>query len=169
MTEPKPVWLRGPVEGVPALLQPAAHAALEMAEELEAALKDVPDTLLWTKPHGVASIGFHLKHIPGVLDRMMTYAQGEQLSPLQRTQMEEEQLVQDDATIAALMKRLRKQVSLYVEQLKQTDPATLDNPRGVGRLQLPSTVGGLICHAAEHTQRHTGQLLVTIRVQTGTQ
>ncbi len=169
MTDQPAVWLRGPVEGVPALLQPAAHAVLQMAEELEDALQGVPDSLLWTKPHGVASIGFHLKHIPGVLDRMMTYAQGEQLSPTQRTLLEAEQQIQDDATIAALMERLRKQVSLYVEQLKQTDPAMLDMPRGVGRLQLPSTVAGLICHAAEHTQRHTGQLLVTIRVQTGTQ
>ena len=50
-------------------------------------------------------------------------------------------------------------------QLRRTDERELTAPRGVGRAQLPSSVIGLLFHAAEHTQRHLGQMLVTARVQ----
>ncbi|MEI9810890.1 MAG: hypothetical protein WDO16_25110 [Bacteroidota bacterium] len=45
--------------------------------------------------------------------------------------------------------------------MKTTDEAILTSVRGVGRAKIPSTVMGLLFHAAEHTMRHTGQLLVT--------
>jgi hypothetical protein len=71
------VWLRGPVENIPSLLQPVAHALLQAREEVSELLENFPNELLWEKPAGVASTGFHLQHLSGVLDRLFTYARGQ--------------------------------------------------------------------------------------------
>src|SRR5918994_5433680 len=76
-------WLRGRIDGIPDALQPVAHALIEAREEARDLLRDFPLTLLWTRPAGVASVGFHLQHIAGVIDRLFTYARGESLSPQQ--------------------------------------------------------------------------------------
>src|SRR5262245_3728494 len=84
MADSRPeVWLRGPVPGVPAALQPVAHALLQAREEVEALMDGFPQHLLWTRPNDVASVGFHLQHLAGVLDRLFTYARGESLNPVQ--------------------------------------------------------------------------------------
>lgn len=79
MTSPE-AWLRGPVEGVPDILQPIAHALLQARDESRRLLQNFPAELLWSRPAGVASVGFHLQHITGVVDRLFTYARGESLS-----------------------------------------------------------------------------------------
>lgn len=158
-------WLRGPVAGVPALLQPVAHALLQAREELAAALADFRPALLNERPGGVASVGFHLQHLAGVLDRTFTYARGEALTPAQLAQLaqETEPLTTTAATLAQLQQRFNQQVDHALAQLRHTDFADLTELRGVGRAQVPSTVIGLLVHAAEHTTRHLGQLLVTAR------
>lgn len=167
MAEPRrEVWLRGPVPGVPPLLQSVAHALLQAREELESMTEGFPDALLWRRPGGVASAGFHLRHVTGVLDRLFTYARGESLAPEQLEYLGSEQGPNDRGqTVSELTAAFRRQVDLALDQLRGTPEATLTEARGVGRAQLPSTVVGLLVHAAEHTQRHVGQLLVTIRVQ----
>ena len=167
MSEKKPeVWLRGPVPGVPALLQPVAHALLQAAEEVEALLRDVPAETLWQRRGDVASAGFHAQHLGGVVDRLFTYARGEPLSDAQLAALRAEGVRpmrgDDGRDLAAAF---RAQVERALAQLRDTDPATLSSPRGVGRQQLPSTVMGLLFHAAEHAQRHVGQLLVTLRLR----
>src|SRR4030095_11409580 len=84
------VWLRGPLPDIPPLLQPVAHALLQAREEVEALMSDFEEELLWTRPGGVASAGFHLRHLAGVLDRLFTYARGEQLSAAQQRGRESE-------------------------------------------------------------------------------
>lgn len=159
-------WLRGPVEGVPALLQPVAHALLQAREETVALLRNFPETLLWTRPRGVASVGFHLQHLCGVTDRLFTYARGESLSTQQRESLANEREPPDSgATITELLDAFDAQVEHALNQLRATRVEALTEPRLVGRQQLPSTVLGLLFHAAEHVQRHLGQLLVTARVQ----
>jgi uncharacterized damage-inducible protein DinB len=167
MTDPKPeVWLRGPVPGVPPLLQPIAHALLQAREETEALLHGFPDSLLWTRPGGVASVGFHLQHLRGVLDRLFAYARGEALTQAQLQALAGEgQPPTSDASAQRLFQAFSEQVDRAVDQLRATDERSLVEFRGVGRRQLPSTVLGLLVHAAEHTQRHVGQMLVTARVQ----
>jgi len=162
MAQPE-VWMRGPLPGVPALLQPVAHALLQAQEEIHALLQDFPDTLLWQQPAGVAAVGFHLRHIAGVLDRLSVYADGQALSDEQLAYLEGEK-TPGDVTTAMLLTALDEQIAKTIEKLKTTDEATLTAFRGVGRKQLPSTVMGLLFHAAEHTMRHTGQLLVTVKV-----
>lgn len=157
------VWLRGPVEGIPALLQPAAHALLQAVEEIKELMDHFPDDLLWEQPAGVASPGFHLLHITGVLDRLSTYAKGASLSEDQLGYLKQES-VQHATTSSELIERLGQQVQHILEQFKNTSEATLTEVRTVGRKALPSTVQGLLFHAAEHTMRHLGQLLVTVKV-----
>jgi uncharacterized damage-inducible protein DinB len=155
-------WMQGPVDGIPALLQPVAHALLQARAEINTMMNGFPEEKLWEQPAGVASPGFHLQHLRGVLDRLFTYAQGQLLSPEQLEQLAAEG--KPTADMNTLLAAFNQQVDKALAQLSQTDPATLADFRGVGRKQLPSTVQGLLFHAAEHTMRHTGQLLVTVKV-----
>ena len=167
MTKPETleVWLRGPVPGVPPLLQPVAHALLQAREELNVAMHDFPPALLNERPAGVASVGFHLQHLAGVLDRLLTYARQETLSEQQLADLYAENpplLIGPDA-VAQLVQRFSSGVDAALAQLKTTPEANLTEVRGVGRAQVASTLIGLLVHAAEHTTRHLGQLLVTAK------
>ncbi len=157
-------WMRGPVENIPALLQPVAHALLQARDEVDEMMHDFPDALLWQKPVGLASPGFHLLHLCGVLDRLFTYAKSEQLTAAQLAFLSAEGKETDEITVEKLLNNFNRKVDEALKQLSQTDEKNLTEFRGVGRKQLPSTVMGLMFHAAEHTMRHTGQLLVTIKV-----
>ena len=159
------VWLRGPLPGVPPLLQPMAHALLQAREELNVALQDFPSELLNERPAGLASIGFHLQHLTGVLDRLLTYARQDALSESQLAAFNAEipPLSIEKDTVKKLVHHFNEQVDQALAQLRTTDSAILTEVRGVGRAQVPSTVMGLLVHAAEHTTRHLGQLLVTAK------
>ena len=156
------VWLRGPVAGVPALLQPVAHALLQAREEVQTYTQDFSEQQLWEQPAGVASVGFHLQHLHGILDRLTTYARGESLTAEQRRALQAEG--EANASLNELLTAFSDQIDRTLEQLRSTPETILAEPRRVGRQQLPSTVLGLLFHAAEHTQRHVGQLLVTVRI-----
>lgn len=157
------VWLRGPVEAVPALLQPVAHALLQAQEEVHALMQDFPDDLIWQKTAGMASVGFHLQHLTGVLDRLFTYAKAEALSEKQLEYLSAEGIQNETNNLVSLLASFDLQVQRAIEQLKTTDETTLTMPKVVGRKQLPSTTIGLLFHAAEHSMRHTGQLRVTAK------
>jgi uncharacterized damage-inducible protein DinB len=156
------VWLRGTLDGIPPLLQPVAHALLQSREEINELMKDFPEELLWFKVADMASPGFHLQHLSGVLDRLFTYARGEQLTQQQLDYLSNEKEFQG-LNLDDLVKKFNRQVDISLKQLERTYDSTLTQPRGVGRKQMPSTVIGLLVHSAEHTMRHTGQLLVTVK------
>jgi uncharacterized damage-inducible protein DinB len=159
------VWLRGPIPNIPALLQPVAHALLQAREEINELMKDFPDQLLWIKPANAASTGFHLQHLSGVLDRLFSYANGNALNAQQLSALKAEGDPHKTAEGSGeLVTRFNSQVVAALAALKQVDQNTLTEFRGVGRAQLPSTVQGLLFHAAEHTMRHLGQLLVTVKI-----
>ena len=159
------VWLRGPLNNIPPLLQPVAHALLQAREEIIDLMIGFPEVLLWVKPMGMASAGFHLQHLTGVIGRLFTYARGEALSQTQLDYLKSEgQPPEKEYTINDLVGRFNKQVDKAIKQLSQVDENTLTDVRGVGRAQLPSTVIGLYTHTAEHTMRHLGQLLVTVGI-----
>lgn len=160
MNKPE-VWQRGPVEGIPALLQPVAHALLQAREEINDMMSGFPQELLWQKPAGLASPGFHLQHIAGVLDRLFAYAKGEQLNEQQLAYLQEEG-IDAGQSVNGLVESLNQQVNEALKQLAETDEQTLTAARGIGRRQIPTTVMGLLFHSAEHTMRHVGQLLVTV-------
>lgn len=156
------VWLRGPVEGVDPFLVPAAQALLQVAEELPQRLAGLSVEQLWARPAGAAAIGFHALHLAGALERLLTYARGEALSPEQlAAAAAEKQAGGLDA--AALAARVEAAVQVALAQLRATPRERLLEPREVGKLRLPSTVLGLIFHAAEHASRHVGQIATTAR------
>lgn len=159
------VWLRGPLPNMPALLQPVAHALLQAREELNELMDRFPEDLLWYKPAGLASPGFHLQHLTGVLNRLFTYARAEALINDQLAYLAAEGKPSvGNYTTQSLVDAFNEQVDKTLWQLSTTDEQTLTQVRGVGRAQVPSTVIGLYTHAAEHTMRHLGQLLVTVKV-----
>lgn len=159
------VWLRGPLKDIPALLQPVAHALLQAREELNVLMVDFPDTFLWEKVAGMASPGFHLQHLTGVLDRLFTYSRGKALTEQQLNYLQSEgKPTTKTYTVLELVEKFNYQVNAALQQLEIEDVGKLTDFRGVGRAQLPSTVIGLYTHSAEHTMRHLGQLIVTVAV-----
>lgn len=166
------VWLRGPLSHISPLLQPVAHALLQAREELNELMSNFPDALLWNKVAGMASPGFHLQHLTGVLNRLFTYAIGAGLTEKQLSYLAAEgkaiEKAIEDVNVALLVEQFNLQVDSALKQLAETDESVLTEVRGVGRAQIPSTVIGLYVHAAEHTTRHLGQLLVTVKVLNGT-
>ncbi|WP_026464616.1 DinB family protein [Adhaeribacter aquaticus] len=164
-TENKPeVWLRGPLPEIPPLLQPAAHALLQAQEEVNALMNDFPDKLLWEKPANMASVGFHLQHLRGVLDRLLTYAENKVLTEEQLDYLQAEGKPAAEITTTELLTAFNKEIEKALHQFKHTNEISLTEYRAVGRGKLPSTQIGLLFHAAEHTMRHLGQLLVTVQV-----
>ena len=148
-------------------LQPVAHALLQAQEELNALMQGFPGALLWKRPAELASLGFHLQHMTGVLDRLFTYANAQMLSAAQLEWLAAEGKTPEIAVSTGdLVQLFNRQADKAIAQIKITPADSLFETRGVGRAQLPSTVMGLMVHAAEHTMRHLGQLLVTVKIVT---
>lgn len=164
---PEP-WLRGPIAGVPLLLQPAAHAFLMAEEDVTTAVADLTIEQFWREPGGIASAGFHLAHLAGSTDRLLTYARGETLSEVQRERLDRERKLSTSRPApAALLTAWQTGVASAIVQLQSTPESSLLEPRLVGRARLPSTVLGLLFHAAEHASRHTGQIVTTAKLVRG--
>jgi uncharacterized damage-inducible protein DinB len=157
-------WLEGPLDGVDPYLMPVAHALVQVGRDVER-VEDLTPAQLWTRPGGAASVGFHLKHVAGVLDRLPTYARGEALGDRQMQALRAEGEPGDPpADLATLVRETRAAVEGALAQVRATTREALLEPRAVGRRQLPSTVLGLLHHAAEHATRHTGQAITTARI-----
>jgi uncharacterized damage-inducible protein DinB len=166
MAQPE-CWLRGPVHGVPAPLMPVAHALLQTAEDVEQALAGLTPEEIWIRPDAaVGSCGFHARHVAGSTDRLFTYARGEALSDAQRRALAREQDAAERPSAAMLILEVREAIDRALDQLRGTDPARLHEERKVGRAGLPSSVLGLLFHAAEHAQRHAGQITTTAKILT---
>jgi hypothetical protein len=162
------VWLRGPVPNILPLLQPVAHSLLQCREEMSARVEGLTPDQIWARPSGAASIGFHARHAAGSLDRLFTYARDEALSAAQLATLAAEA----DPDLgpnagATLVAAFDDAVERALEQLRTTPETTLLHARRVGRARLPSTVVGLLFHAAEHAQRHVGQLVTTEKLISG--
>ncbi len=157
-------WQRGPIDGIPAILQPIAHILFQVRDSVGEIAEPLTEQEWNARPAGVASAAFHVRHIAGVIDRLFTYARGNALSTeqLAAIQSEGQQLLKAD--VAAVLHALSARVDAAVAELRTIDVTTLSNFRGVGRTQLPSTVIGCLVHGAEHAMRHVGQLSVTARV-----
>lgn len=162
MSATQEYWLSGPIPDVPPLLQPAAHALLQSVCEVKTYLTGFPEEKLWKTPFGRASVGFHIRHMTGVVDRMLTYAKEKVLTEEQFLFLRNEGNGQNAPSSSVLISDFEKKVNEALAYFKTTSESALTEERFVGRKKLPSTVIGLLFHAAEHSQRHAGQLLVTV-------
>jgi hypothetical protein len=157
------------VPGIAPLLQPVAHALLQAVEDVRRVVMPLGNDVLWARPGGAASVGFHVRHAAGSLDRLFTYARGETLSEAQRAALARETAPaeQGSASAVELVAAFEAQIERALAQLRETAEEGLTEPREVGRAKLPSTVLGLLFHAAEHTQRHVGQTITTAKIVAG--
>lgn len=156
-------WLTGPVPGFDPMLMPVAHALLQVREDVRRALDGLSDDQVWQRVGASATIGFHALHIAGATDRLLTYARGEQLSAVQVAAAREESRI-SGLDAAALNARVEHALEAALEQVRHTAVSTLTAARDVGRDHLPSTVIGLLFHAAEHATRHAGQMATLRRI-----
>ena len=164
MSVPEP-WLRGPIAGVHPLLGPVLYTFQQGREDLRKYTADLTPAQLWARPHGFGSVGFLLRHIAGSTDRLRTYLQGLELTRQQMAFLHAEEVAAGDdaAGLLAAVDRVFEAAEVVVRAI---DPATLTEPRTVGRKHLPTTVAGLLTHIAEHIQRHLGQAISAAKLST---
>jgi hypothetical protein len=161
MAEIEP-WMRGPIEGVEPLVTPVFHSFIMVREDLAKFTAGVSDEDVWRTIGSLPPLGFHLRHIPGSVERLTTYLMNEQLSPEQIEAMKDEGAQR--GTLQELLNALHAGLAACEERIRTIDPATIHEPRYIGRKRLPTTVLGLLVHIAEHTQRHLGQAITTAKL-----
>ena len=150
-------WLRGPLQSVDSFVAPLLRSFQMAREDLAKYTAGLTTEQIWATPHGFGSVGFHLRHIAGATDRLMTYATGRQLSAAQMAALKTEK--EPGAAREELLAGIDQAFASAGTIARSLDPARLADSRGVGRKQLPTTVIGLLVHIAEHTQRHVGQAI----------
>jgi uncharacterized damage-inducible protein DinB len=161
-TRPEP-WLRGPITGVHPITAPLLYSLQQAREDLAKWTDALSDEDFWVKPApDVAPLGFQIRHIAGSIDRLTTYLEGKQLSDEQMADLQGEQ--EPGATRKELFDAVENSFRRAKAVATAIDPRTWHDPRGIGRKQLPTTVGGLITHMAEHTQRHVGEAIITAKL-----
>ena len=155
-------WLRGTHAEVPAVGRAVLHALDLALDDLSKWTKGLTDNQIHAQPLGLTSVAFHLRHIAGSTDRLLTYAEGKQLSEQQLATLKAEKL--GDETLAMLLAEVEVAFSKAAERVRVLATADFDTFRGVGRKQLPTSIGGALVHVADHTQRHVGQVVTTAKV-----
>ncbi len=158
-------WLRGTLTDVDAVRRQVLHALELAGEDVERWCVGLSDAEMAAQPFALAPVAFHLRHIARSLDRLLTYAEGQPLSSEQMSFLQSEM---DQPVVAAqVLKECQTGVAAAMERVRAISPSTFEEARVVGRAMLPSTVGGLLVHCAEHTQRHIGQAITTTKVVIG--
>ncbi len=163
-SQPEP-WLRGTHSELNAVLRAILHAFDLAQEDVSHWIADLTEADLHASPFGLTSIAFHLRHIPRSLDRLLTYAEGNQLNSEQIIAMKTE----SDPGVSRdeLLSEFNAGLANAADRVRAFAATDLDTPRSVGRKQLPTSVGGLLVHLADHTQRHTGQIVTTAKLIKG--
>jgi uncharacterized damage-inducible protein DinB len=159
-------WLRGTRTDVDAVRRGVIHALELAAEDVALWCKGLGDEELESRPLGLASVGFHLRHIARSLDRLLTYAEGQRLSERQLKLLKSE--MDGGASREALFMEFAEGIEVAVTRVLAISPESYQQVREVGRKKLPTTVGGLLVHCADHTQRHVGQAVTTTKVVVAT-
>lgn len=155
-------WLSGSHTDVPAVARAVLHA-LELAlDDIHKWTDGLTDPEALAQPYGLPSIAFHLRHIARSVDRILTYAEGNQLSEAQLAALKSEN--SGEGNLAALLLMLQESFDNAAARIRALADADFNTPRAVGRKQLPTSIGGALVHVADHTQRHTGQVVTTVKV-----
>ena len=155
-------WLRGTYAEVPSVGRAVLHALDLALDDLTKWTDGLTDVETHAHPLGLPPVAFHLRHIARSTDRILTYAEGNQLSAEQLTALKAEQ--SGDETLAALLAEVEVSFSNAADRVRVLATADFNTFRGVGRKQLPTSIGGALIHVADHTQRHVGQVVTTAKV-----
>jgi uncharacterized damage-inducible protein DinB len=161
---PEEPWLRGTLTDVAPVPRAVLHALQLAKEDIERWCGSLSDDQFTSQPCGIASLAFHIRHIARSIDRLLTYAEGKQLTEEQIASLKGE--FDGGATGSELLAELRAAFEKSVERIRALDATRLSDAREVGRRRRPTTVGGLLIHVAEHTQRHVGQAITTAKIVT---
>ncbi|MBC7798634.1 MAG: DinB family protein [Pyrinomonadaceae bacterium] len=158
-------WLEGALPQISKLLMPSAHALVQSKRDIQKTASGLTLTEIWLKPNFAPSAAFHLRHIAGSIDRLLTYARNESLTEKQfqilKAENDFDNLVTNvDEIVLPAIENIEKALQFILE----VEESTLFEQRFVGREKLLTNVFGLLFHIAEHTQRHTGQLIATARI-----
>ncbi len=166
MSDAQPeVWLRGAVNGYDPLVMPIVHSLLQAREDIASLVSTVPADRVWVTPGGAASVGFHVRHLGGALDRLFTYARGEALNDDQKAFARAEET--PGQPLEEVTRGTNAVIDRALAQLRATTAADLLTPVAVGRARLPSNTLGLLAHAGEHCTRHAGQAITTAKILAG--
>lgn len=158
-TEP---WLRGTHTDVPVVARAVLYSFELAADDAARWTEGMTDLEIHAQPSGLMSVGSQLRHIAGSVDRLLTYAEGQQLSDEQLRALKGEQ--SGTETREQLLEEMDAALDRAAERVRTLASDDLDTERRVGRKNLPTTLGGTLIHIAEHTQRHVGQLVTTAKV-----
>ena len=161
MVEP---WLRGTLMEVDPLQRGVLHALELAVEDVGRWCEGLSEEEMEARPYGMASVGFHARHMVRSLDRLLTYAEGEALTEAQMGELRSEM---DGVSREATLLEFAEGMEVAVTRVRRFGARSYGTARGVGRKQLPTTVGGLLVHCADHTQRHVGQVVTTAKVVVG--
>jgi uncharacterized membrane protein len=164
MVEP---WLRGTLTEIDAVRRQVLHALELASEDIDRWCAGLSDAEMNESPFGLASVAFHLRHIARSLDRLLTYAEGRALTGAHMNALATE--MAGDALAEEVLAEVRAGLGEAHQRVMMISQNSYEEKRGVGRALLPSTVGGLLIHCAEHTQRHVGQAVTTAKVVVGVQ
>jgi hypothetical protein len=138
------------------------HAREDVAKWLER----IPEDRLWTGFGAIASAGFQVRHIAGSVDRLITYASGRQLSEEQMDELRKEERTPGGSR-EDLLRLLDERLTNAESVVRSLDPGTYREVRELGRKRIPVPLGTLLVHIAEHTQRHVGELIITVKLASG--
>ncbi len=159
--QPEP-WLRGTLTEFPSEQRAVLHALQLAREDIALWCEPLTEMELAALPHGLPPVAFHLRHVAGSLDRLLTYAEDGQLSQEQKQQLDTE--MASPVNREELLADFERGLSHAEARIRAIETKLWPQARGVGRKQLPTTVGGLMVHCADHTQRHIGQAVTTAKV-----
>lgn len=158
---PEP-WLRGTLVEVPSVLRAVLHALALAGEDLQRWCGQLTDEQLNQRPAQIAPVAFHLRHIARSVDRLLTYAEGRSLNETQLAALTTE--LNPSATHSDLFAELSTALAKSAARIRSFSRADLEAACAVGRNHLPTTLGGLFVHIADHTQRHVGQAVTTAKI-----
>jgi uncharacterized damage-inducible protein DinB len=155
-------WISGTHAEVPAVGRAVLHAFDLALDDLTKWTAGLTDAEVHSQPLGLSSVAFHLRHIARSTDRLLNYAEGNQLTSEQLTSLKSEQ--SGEEALASLLAEVEVSFSNAADRVRVLATANFDTIRGVGRKQLPTSIGGALIHVADHTQRHVGQVVTTAKV-----
>jgi uncharacterized damage-inducible protein DinB len=159
--QPEP-WMRGTLTEVDPVQRAVLHAFELAIEDIDRWCSQLSDPQINARPHELPSVAFHIRHIIGSCDRLLSYAEGQQISADQLAYLKSE--LDSQSSRDRLLADLRTALARDAERVRAFTPEQYALPRAIGRKQLPTTVAGLLIHVAEHTMRHVGQAITTAKI-----